>query len=130
MAGHLDQALAAIDAADPRRESGKPEAFLYGQRMSAECDRIFADAPDVLKIAARGQHIERWVLRRADYPEGRAGYLAWRRELADHHAARVGRIMTDAGCSASSTCRMHWLPRSGRDPGDQVKHQQQQAEQR
>ena len=105
MTTDLNQALAAIDranAADPRRETGKPEALLYGQRMSAECDRLFPDAPEVLKIAARGQHIERWVLRRADYPEGRAGYLAWRRDLAEHHATRVGQIMAKAGYDAEA----------------------------
>lgn len=105
MTGDLDQALAAIDdanAADPRRDDGQPEALLYGQRMSTQCDRLFPDAPDVLRIAARGQHIERWVLKRADYPEGRTGYLTWRRDLAEHHAARVGQIMEAAGYDAEA----------------------------
>jgi hypothetical protein len=96
----LEAALAAIDAAnaaDPGREGDLPEALLYGQRMSAELERLFPDAPEVLRIAARGQHLERWVLRRAAYPEGRTGYLTWRRDLARHHAARVGGIMRDAG---------------------------------
>lgn len=96
----LDQALAQIDAAnakDPRLDNGQPEALLYGQRMSEEADRLFPDAPDVLRIAARGQHIERWVSKREDYPEGRAGYLKWRRDLAGHHATRVGEIMAAAG---------------------------------
>ncbi|PSL20146.1 DUF4202 domain-containing protein [Shimia abyssi] len=99
----LATVLAAIDAAnakDPRADEGQPEAFLYGTRMSEEVDRLFPDAPDVLQIAARGQHIERWVLKRADYPEGRAGYLKWRRELAAHHAARVGELMAQAGYGA------------------------------
>lgn len=100
MTEKLDLVLASIDAAntaDPRIDNGHPEALLYGQRMSAECDRLFPDAADVLKIAARGQHIERWVLKRADYPEGRAGYLTWRRDLADHHATRVAEIMRETG---------------------------------
>ncbi len=103
MTGKLDQALALIDAAneaDPRTEDGKPEALLYGLRMSAECDRLFPDADDALKITARGQHIERWVLKRADYPEGRKGYLTWRKALADHHASRIGDIMANAGYPA------------------------------
>lgn len=94
----LDAVLAAIDAAnnkDPRLDEDLPEALLYGQRMSAETDRLFPDAPDVLAIAARGQHIERWVLLRADYPQGRAGYLKWRRDLAMHHATRVSEIMAE-----------------------------------
>lgn len=92
----LQETLAAIDAAnavDPRIDEGKPEALLYGQRMSAECDRLFPDAEDTLKIAARGQHIERWIKKRSEYPEGRIGYLTWRRDLAEHHANRVAEIM-------------------------------------
>ncbi|WP_372884609.1 DUF4202 domain-containing protein [Shimia sp.] len=100
MTDRLTRTLTAIDAAnalDPRRDEDQPEALLYGQRMSAECDRLFPEADETLRIAARGQHIERWVLKRADYPEGRAGYLKWRRDLAEHHAARVGEIMAAEG---------------------------------
>ncbi len=87
----------AANAKDPRMDNGQPEALLYGQRMSSECERIFPNASETLQIAARGQHIERWVLKRADYPEGRAGYLKWRRDLGAHHATRVGEIMSEAG---------------------------------
>lgn len=96
----LAAALSAIDAAnasDPDRSEGAPAARLYGQRMSAELGRLFPDASEPLQIAARGQHIERWVLKRADYPQGREGYLTWRRDLAQHHARRVGEIMRAAG---------------------------------
>lgn len=96
----LQTAFAAIDTAnekDPVASEGTPDALLYGQRMSAEQERLFPDASEPLKIAARGQHIERWILKRAAYPEGRAGYLTWRRDLAKHHADRVGAIMRDAG---------------------------------
>ncbi|WP_127114329.1 DUF4202 domain-containing protein [Shimia sediminis] len=100
MTEQLENVLSAIDAAnsrDPRLDDGQPEALLYGQRMSEQCDRLFPEADDMLRIAARGQHIERWVLKRADYPEGRTGYLSWRRDLATHHATRVGEIMADNG---------------------------------
>lgn len=100
MTHKLAQALAAIDtvnADDPRQDEGQPEALLYGHRMSQQCDRLFPDAADVLQITARGQHIERWVLKRADFPEGRTGYLTWRRDLAAHHAACVGQIMAEVG---------------------------------
>ncbi|WP_299351226.1 DUF4202 domain-containing protein [uncultured Shimia sp.] len=100
MTNKLTLTLAAIDAAnalDPRLDEGQPEALLYGQRMGAECDRLFPEADPLLQIASRGQHIERWVLKRADYPEGRTGYLTWRRDLADHHAGRVGELMTEQG---------------------------------
>ncbi|MET1415405.1 DUF4202 domain-containing protein [Roseibium sp. HPY-6] len=101
----LQKALDAIDeanTADPTLENGQPAALLYGQRMSSELGRLYPDAPDALKIAARGQHIERWILPRDTYPQGRTGYHAWRRDLAKHHAERVGTIMAEAGYDSPS----------------------------
>ena len=99
----LEQTLAVIDAAnaaDPAQDDGEPAALLYGRRMNAELDRLFPAASDPLRIAARGQHVERWVLPRGDYPEGRTGYLTWRRDLARHHAERVAGFMAEAGYGA------------------------------
>lgn len=101
--GNLTQAFEAIDranAADPAQEDSRPAALLYGERMSAELDRLFPGASEPLKIAARGQHVERWLLPRTEYPEGRVGYLEWRREQGRRHAARVAQIMTEAGYTA------------------------------
>ncbi len=98
----LQSALDAIDTAnakDPKLEDGQPEALLYGQRMTEEASRLFPNASEALQIAARGQHIERWMIKRADYPEGRAGYLKWRRDQGARHAERVAEIMADAGYS-------------------------------
>ena len=70
----------------PTLRTASQPALLYGQRMSAELDRFFPDASDALQIAARGQHVERWKLKRTEYPEGRAGYLAWRKAQGVFHA--------------------------------------------
>lgn len=95
MTDRLARALALIDAANAADPKG--EALVYGQRMSAELARLFPAASEVLQIAARGQHVERWLLARSDYPEGKAGYLDWRREQGRRHAARVAGIMIEAG---------------------------------
>ncbi|HPG23962.1 MAG TPA: DUF4202 domain-containing protein [Amaricoccus sp.] len=107
MSARLATVLAAIDAAnaaDPTTErdgaTERPAALLYGERMSAETARLFPDASEHLRIAARGQHIERWRMPRASYPEGRAGYLAWRTAQAASHAERVGGMMAAAGYDA------------------------------
>jgi Domain of unknown function (DUF4202) len=95
MDNRLQRALALIDtanAADP-----KAEAALYGQRMTAELARYRPDASEVLQVAARGQHVERWLLARTAYPDGKEGYLAWRREQGRRHAQRVAGIMAEAG---------------------------------
>jgi hypothetical protein len=118
----LDRALALIDAAnraDPTIEDGHPAALVYGGRMSAELQRLFPDASDVLRIAVCGQHVERWLLPRADFPDGREGYLHWRREQAVRHAVRVGGIMAEAGYGAVAQSRVGALLRKEdikRDP--------------
>lgn len=106
---NLAATLSAIDAAnaaDPDLHEGGPAALLYGQRMSAELARLFPDASDHLRIAARGQHIERWTSPRASYPEGKAGYLAWRRDLGAFHARRVGEIMIAQGYSPEDAAQV------------------------
>lgn len=96
----LNRVLRAIDAAnsaDPTLEASQPAALLYGQRMSTELARLMPDASEALQIAARGQHVERWLLPRKAYPEGREGYLEWRREQGRRHGARVTGLMAEAG---------------------------------
>jgi hypothetical protein len=98
------QVIAAIDSAndsdpsqvtvDGRRD---PSEVVYSRRMSAMLDRIFPDASEMLKIAARAQHIERWRSPRSLYPEGRIGYLRWRTGLQKYHAVRVGQLMAECG---------------------------------
>ena len=90
-------AIDAANAADTRIHDGQPLELLYGRRMTEEQQHLYPAASDALAIACRGQHIERWLLRRQDYPEGREGYLTWRREQGRRHAERVMGLMRDAG---------------------------------
>lgn len=118
----IETALHLIDAAnaaDPTLEDGQPAALLYGQRMSDEAARLFPDASDVLRIAARGQHVERWLLKRIEFPEGKEGYHAWRREQGRRHGERVAGIMAEAGYSVEDQARVGVLLRKEgikRDP--------------
>ena len=110
----LTAAFAAIDtanAADPKLEEGRPFALLYGERMTAELNQLFPNASDVLQIASRGQHVERWLLPRTDYPDGKAGYYAWRQEQGRRHGARVAGIMADAGYGEADQIRVGVLLR-------------------
>lgn len=113
--GRLDTVLAAIDtanSADPHHDAdGSPVELLYGQRMSTELARLFPNASEHLRIAAHGQHVERWKLTRDSYPEGRAGYLAWRTEQARRHAERVDGFMADAGYPEEDRARVATLLR-------------------
>jgi hypothetical protein len=91
--------------------------------MSATLARMAPDASEPLQIAARGQHIERWQLARKSYPEGRAGYLRWRKDAKEVHAGRLGNIMAEAGYGAGDIDRVGALVRKERlklDPEAQL----------
>jgi hypothetical protein len=113
-----DAVIAAIDtanAADPNiieaEGQAEPAELVYGRRMSATLARMAPDASGPLQIAARGQHIERWRLARKSYPEGRAGYLRWRKDAKELHARRLGEIMAEAGYGAGDIDRVGALVR-------------------
>jgi hypothetical protein len=124
------EVLARIDAAngaDPEIASDgtapHPAALLYGRRMSAELVAFSAGASEHLRIAVRGQHIERWKLARASYPQGRDGYLTWRRDQGRFHASRVAGLMRDAGYGPEDCDRVAGIIRKEgikRDPEVQV----------
>jgi hypothetical protein len=118
----------AANAADPERvtdDAGAdhPAALLYGRRMSVELARFCPDASELLRIAVRGQHVERWKIPRASYPEGREGYLTWRRDLGRYHADRVAELMGEAGYGADDAARVASIIRKEgikRDPETQI----------
>ena len=121
----LNDVIAAIDdanAGDPNRieVDGWPEPaeLVYGRRMSETLARVAPNASDHLRIAARGQHIERWTSPRTRYPSGRAGYLKWRKDLQAFHAQRIGEIMAVHGYGADDIARVGALIRKERLKSD------------
>jgi hypothetical protein len=109
MSDRLQRTLIAIDAAnarDPNIEAGEPAELIYGRRMSAGLAAFAPDASESLQIAARGQHVERWLSPRRAYPEGRAGYIAWRNAAKRRHAGRVAEIMGSCGYDEASIARV------------------------
>ncbi len=114
----LEATLLAIDdfnAADPNIEVDDGQEIakeqLYSQRMSALLAELCQGASDELEIAVRAQHIGRWKLSRAGYPEGRAGYKTWRSELAELHARLTREIMLSTGYGEASADRVSTLLR-------------------
>ena len=111
-------AINGFDAAngeDPNREAcqGKTYAkeLLYAERMTAWLDRIAPEAPEIVQLAVRAQHIERWKIPRSDYPKDRQGYRKWRVELNKFHAERAGRILVQADYDDESIARVQSLLR-------------------
>ncbi len=100
--------IAKIDAAnskDPRRVvvNGEDKAYetVYSERMMEVLERLYPEAGELLHIAARAQHIERWTIPRDTYPSGREGYNKWRFELRAMHARVVGGFMREQGYEES-----------------------------
>jgi hypothetical protein len=95
------QAVDAVNADDPNKVEydGRtwPKELLHGRLVSEWVERLRPDASEALRLAARAHHIRRWVVPRAGYPNGRAGYLRWRRDLHRMHAEQVGCILADVG---------------------------------
>jgi hypothetical protein len=111
-------AISAIDAANARdphkielNSRLEPAALVYGRRMSETLARMAPHASEHMRIAARGQHIERWTSPRNSYPAGRIGYLRWRNDLKDFHSRRVGEIMVAAGYAGNDISRVGALIR-------------------
>jgi hypothetical protein len=101
----LETAIRRIDAAnaaDPHTVAvnGKavPYELFYAERLTEWVQRLRPDASEALLLAARCQHICRWMIPRGSYPQTRAGYLKWRADLKQFHARKSGEILAEAGC--------------------------------
>ena len=110
----FEQARTLIDNAnstDPNQVSadgrGWPKELLYSERMSDMLDRFKPETDQVMKLAIRAQHIERWKSPRKAYPEGRIGYLQWRKDLYKIQATRAAELMQQAGYDKSE-CDRAW----------------------
>lgn len=116
MSAKLEAVLQLIDQAnneDPNQEEWQGQTvakeWLYGQRMSQCLSEFAPDASELLQIAARGQHIQRWSIPRTDYPEGRVGYKHWRTELGKFHGEKTAELMLQAGYSDDDAERVKTL---------------------
>jgi hypothetical protein len=114
MTNRLQSALSAIDdanACDLSREAGEPAELVYGRRMSEALAAFAPGASEALQIAVRGQHIERWLNPRRNFPDGKAGYIAWRNAAKRRHAERVAEIMGGCGYDDAAIARAGALVR-------------------
>jgi hypothetical protein len=115
---HVIAAIDAVNAEDPNivEINGQqiPGELIYGRRMSETLARMDPSPSECLRIAARGQHIERWKVPRKTYPAGRAGYLSWRKHQRDLQAKRLGTIMATASYGIDDIERVGALIRKER----------------
>jgi hypothetical protein len=91
------QLIDAAHSADPKSLDGRPAELVYADRMEAWLVLLAPNAPELLRLAARCQHLERWSVPRNSYPADRAGYLTWRKGLYARQAERARELLLQAG---------------------------------
>jgi hypothetical protein len=125
-----EDAVAAVDAANsedptlvPVRGEDLPLALAHGRLAAEWVPRLVADPDEAVLLAARAHHLRRWELPRTDYPEGRGGYLRWRRDQKARHARDVEAILAAVGYDGETIGRVQALVRReglGTDPAAQA----------
>jgi hypothetical protein len=83
--------------------------LVYAQRLTDWVIRLWPEASEELRLAARCQHICRWEVPRESYPMTRPGYLQWREELKKFHARKAGDILSGLGYPAEIISRVQNL---------------------
>jgi len=100
--GSIDRA----NERDPNQLPDGPLALVQGRLGTKWLERLAPNPSAELQVAVRAHHLRRWELRRADFPEGRAGYLAWRRANKAHQAEAAQAILEEAQWSQAEIDRV------------------------
>lgn len=119
MSNRLDAAIAAFDAAnaqDPNQVTiegrAVPRELAHARRLTAWVERLTQGQPsEILRLAARCQHLCRWAIPRSQFPDGRQGYLRWREELKKLHAEKAAAILRDVGYDPATIERLQTVVR-------------------
>jgi hypothetical protein len=113
MNDRLQRTLRLFDqynGADPNSFSWEgqtcPQELFLAEKLHDWVLKLAPDASEPLLLASKCQHIGRWEIARNSYPEGRIGYLSWRKALMRHHARIAEDILRKAGYPDSVTERV------------------------
>lgn len=86
---------------DPTRKGFMGQNLGYELWFSIQLTRWVLElepaASEALMLAARGQHICRWMIPREDYSRDRPGYLKWRADLKRFHAQKMVSVLQMMG---------------------------------
>lgn len=126
----FERAIAAIDAAnadDPFtivvRGVTRPKELAHAELATEWLSRLCESPSEPLLLAIRAHHLRRWAVPRDSYPDGRAGYLRWKRDLQQRHAAETGALLRSAGYEDDTVARVEDIIRKrglARDPEVQL----------
>lgn len=76
-----------------------PQEYFFAIQLHQWVLKLSPLASEELLLASRYQHIGRWEKPRNLYPEGRIGYLTWRKDLSAYHAQKAAEILAINGYS-------------------------------
>lgn len=93
----MDEAVARAAALIDEANGGDPLALEHGRRAAEWVRMLDPAADDAQLLAARAHHLRRSAVPRSSYPEGRAGYLRWRRDAKERHATEAVVLLRSAG---------------------------------
>ena len=123
--GRFAAALRRFDeenARDPNKEmvdgTPQPRELVYAQWLTDWVLKLAPNASEELRLAARCQHLCRWIIPRDSYPMTRPGYLKWREDLKKFHAQRAGEILREVGYPAETIQRVQDLNLKKNFPSD------------
>src|SRR6185295_17134879 len=107
---------------DPNMEEAEgqswPRELLYARRLSDWVQKLCPDASEELRLAARCQHLCRWLIPRGSYEMTKAGYLRWRNDLKKFHAQKAGELLRETGYPEAVIGRVQDLNLKKNFPGD------------
>lgn len=74
-----------------------PQEYFFALQLHKWVKVLNPNAAETLLLASRCQHIGRWEKPRNTYPDGKVGYLNWRKELGKYHAQVATDILLKVG---------------------------------
>ncbi len=96
------------------RGEERPKELAHAELVTEWVCRLEPSPSEELLLAARAHHLRRWSIPRSSYPEGRSGYLRWRKALQDQHAAEVAEILAGVGYGEDMITRVQDIVRKRR----------------
>ena len=110
------------NARDPNVEiadgAAHPRELVYAQWLTDWVLKLSPAASEPLRLAARCQHLMRWLIPRDSYPMTRPGYLQWRADLKKFHAQKAGEILRAVGYDGDTIRRVQELNLKKNYPND------------
>ncbi len=111
-----------LNAADPNHEIidglPQPRELLNARRLSDWVMTLAPSASEVLRLAARSQHLCRWEIPRGSYEMTRAGYHQWRTHLKKFHAEKSAGVLRALGYPEEILTRVQDLNLKKNFPAD------------